>query len=80
MQDTAGVVDRLKFEAVQLALIKLYTEPLAEENHAFVMKREKQMGTTHNLAVRNTLGNAMQRLIADLSLHMNLLGANFFQK
>ena len=74
------MVDSLKLEAMQLALIKLYTEPLDEDNHAFVMEREQQLGTTHNLAVRNTLGSAMQRLFTDLSIHVNLLGAGPSQK
>ena len=74
-QDTVGVVDALKLDALQLALLNLYEGPYQEPAEASSTAVAVQSEAAHRLAVRDALGAAMQRLLIDLNNHVKLLGA-----
>lgn len=68
-----GIVDALKLEEVQLALLRLYAAAPA----AAAQEPDAGAGTPADgrAAVLKALGNAMQRLLVDLHNHVTLLGA-----
>ena len=69
------MVDALKLDAVQLALLNLYEGPFQEPAEASSTAIAVQSEASHRLAVRDALGAAMQRLLVDLNNHVKLLGA-----
>lgn len=72
VQDTVGVVDAIRLDAVQLALLGLYGVPpglSTQEADAAAVYCSKR-----RVAVRDALGAACEHLLVDLNNHVKLLG------
>lgn len=74
LQDTVGVVDAIRLDAVQQALLSLYGPPPGISTHG--PDAAAVYFATRRQSVRDALGAAMERLLVDLNNHVKLLGAH----